>query len=90
MRVFSAAELRSRLHCRLESQRLDRHRAAVHSAQQALAFERDEILADRLPGDTEGRCDVHRVDAAAAQKSIEDVVLALVGVRGAGIDVCRS
>ena len=86
MRVFSDAELRSCLHRGFERQRLDGDRAAVHAAQQALAFERDEILADRLARDAERLGDVHGVDAAVAQKPIEDVVLALVGVRGAGVD----
>ena len=80
-------QLRSRLNRRLESQRLNGHRAAVHAAQQTLALERDEILADRLPGYAKGFGDFHGVDAAATQKSVEDVVLALVGVRGAGFDV---
>ena len=78
-------ELGSCLHGGLKGQRLQRHRAAMYPAQQPLAFQRDEILADRFPGHPERLGDLHRVDAAVAVYPIENVVLALVGIRCAGV-----
>ncbi len=78
MRVSTAGSNASALH---------RHRTAVHSAEQPLAFQRYEVFADRLTGDTERFGDLDRVDATATQQLIKDVILALIGVEGAGVIV---
>ena len=64
---FLRQELGPYLHSGLKGQRLDRHRAAVHPAQQPLAFQRNEILADRFPGHPERLGDLHRFNAPVAE-----------------------
>ena len=59
----------------------------MHSAQQSLAFQRDEVLADGFPGHPESLGDVEDLNAAMAAEAVENALLALVGVGSAGVSV---
>ncbi len=59
----------------------------MYPAQQPLAFQRDEILADRFPGNPESLGDVEDLNASMAAEAVENALFALVGVGSAGISV---